>query len=124
LLPLRYPKTWVGLGALLLLGVVTGSLVPAQVIAEITLNDKIEHTGSYFVLMFWFGGMWPRSRQVFIALALCLLGVVLDLLQGLTATRMLDPADMAANALGVLLALALTSSLLTGWCQRVERLFS
>jgi VanZ family protein len=124
LLPLRYPKIWVGLGALLLLGVITGSLVPAQVIEEIKLGDKLEHMGSYFVLMFWFGGMWPRSRQVWVAVGLCLLGVVLDLLQGLTPTRTLDPADMAANGLGVVFALALTLSLLTGWCQRVERLFS
>jgi VanZ family protein len=124
LLPLRHPKVWVGLGVLLLLGVITGSLVPAKVIEGIKLGDKLEHTGSYFVLMFWFGGMWPRSRQVWVAVGLCLLGVVLDLLQGLTATRTLDPADMAANALGVLLALALTLSLLSGWCQRVERLFS
>jgi len=124
LLPLRYPRFWVGLGVLLVLGVITGSLVPAQVIEEIKLSDKLEHTGSYFVLMFWFGGMWPRSRQLGVAVALCLLGVALDLLQGLTATRTLDPTDMAANAMGVLLALALTLSFFNGWCQRIERLFS
>ena len=124
MLSLRYPKVWLGLGALMLLAVITGSLVPARMISGIHLSDKIEHSGSYLLLMAWFGGLYPRSSQVWVGLGLVALGVLLDLLQGLTPTRTLDPTDMAANALGVLLGLALSLTILYAWCQRVEHLFS
>ena len=65
-----------------------------------------------------------RGLQPWVGLGLVALGVGLDLLQGLTATRTLDPADMAANTVGVLIGLALSQTILHGWCQRVERLFS
>ncbi len=68
--------------------------------------------------------LYPRSSQVWVGLGLVALGVALDLLQGLTATRTLDPADMAANTLGVLAGLALSLTILHAWCQRVEHLFS
>jgi VanZ family protein len=123
-LPLRYRTTWVALGWLLVAGVVVGSLLPGPLIAPITrpFNDKFMHASAYFVLMLWFGGMYPRARQLPLAVALLLLGVALDLLQALTATRSLDVADMAADLFGILIALALSWWLLTAWCQRVERL--
>ena len=124
MLPLRYRTLWLALGWLLLTGVVAGSLVPAPVIAPLThpFNDKFIHASAYFALMLWFGGMYPRIRQLSLAAALLLLGVVLDLLQALTPTRSLELADMAADLFGILIALALTWWLLTAWCQRVERL--
>jgi VanZ family protein len=124
LLPLRHAKLWLGIGVVLVLGVITGSLVPARMIEAIDVSDKLEHSGSYLLLMAWFGGLYRRGLQPWVGLGLVVLGVVLDLLQGLTATRTLDPADMAANTVGVLIGLALSQTFLHGWCQRVERLFS
>jgi VanZ family protein len=116
LLPLRYPKVW-----LLVAGVVSGSLVPAKVIAALDVNDKLEHAGAYFVLMTWFAGMYRRAYHAWIGLALVALGVALDLLQGLTATRSLDWHDMVANSVGVALGLGLATLWLEGWCQWLER---
>jgi hypothetical protein len=52
---------------------------------------------------------------------LLVLGIGLDLLQGLTATRSFDWYDIAMNSAGVIVGLALSALLLGGWCQRVEQ---
>lgn len=125
MLRLRFPWLWMTLGWLLVAAVCVGSLVPARMLAEITVSDKLEHAGSYFVLMVWFAGMYERRRHLGIALVLAVLGLGLDLLQLTTATRQFDLTDVAANAAGILLGLGLSLSLLAGWCQRVEkRLFA
>jgi VanZ family protein len=121
LLPLRYPKVWVLVGWLLVAGVVSGSLVPARMLAAVAISDKLEHAGSYFVLMTWFAGLYRRAYYPWIALGLVALGIVLDLLQGLTATRTLDWHDMLANSVGVALGVVVSMWWLEGWCQRLER---
>jgi VanZ family protein len=124
-LPLRYPYVWLALGWVLVVGVVVGSLLPAPIIREITpaMNDKIEHFSAYFVLMMWFGGLYPRAKHVRVAGALLFLGISLDVLQGVaTTTRTFDLLDIAADAVGILVALVLSFLLLEGWCQRLERL--
>jgi VanZ family protein len=52
------------------------------------------------------------------------LGAALEVLQGMTPTRTPDFADLAADTLGVLVGLALSTTVLHGWCQRIERLFA
>ncbi|HUO67732.1 MAG TPA: VanZ family protein [Gammaproteobacteria bacterium] len=124
MLPLRYPYVWLLLGWLLVIGVVVGSLLPGPIIKEITpaVNDKVEHFSAYFVLMMWFGGLYPRAKHLSVAGALLFLGIALDVLQGVaTTTRTFDLLDIAADAVGILVALALSFSLLEGWCQRLER---
>jgi hypothetical protein len=49
------------------------------------------------------------------------LGLGLDLLQATSTTRTFDPADVAANTGGILLALMLSVFILEGWCLRVEQ---
>ena len=125
MLPLRYPHLWLAVGWLLVIGVTVGSLLPGPVIQEITppLNDKIEHFSAYFALMVWFAGLYPRAKHLALAGALLLLGIALDVLQGtFTTTRTFDLLDIAADAVGIAVALALAFWLLEGWCQRLERL--
>ena len=125
MLPLRYPRFWLSLGWLLVLGVIVGSLLPGPIIREITppINDKVEHFTAYFVLMAWFAGLYPRSKHVLVAVALVALGTALDILQGTaTQTRSFELLDIAADAVGIVVALVLSAWLLEGWCLRVERL--
>ncbi len=107
-------------------GVVIASLVPARTVEFLVgdLNDKLEHSVAYAALMVWFGGMFRKSLQVWIGMVLVVLGGVIELLQGLTPTRTPDVLDLAADSIGVLIALALSLTLLHGWCQRIERLFA
>jgi len=121
MLPLRYPWVWLALGWALVAAVCLGSLVPGSSVPEIRLSDKLLHAGSYFLLMVWFAGLYPRGRHVWIALVLFGLGLALDVLQSATATRMFEPRDVAANAAGILVAFALSFWLLEGWIQRMER---
>jgi len=120
LLPLRYPKLWLVAGWLFVIVVIGGSLMPGNLLPA-TSSDKLMHAGSYFLLMIWFGGLYRRAFHPLIGIVLLVLGVGLDLLQGLTATRSLDPRDMVANALGIAGGLVLSMWLLEGWCQRLER---
>jgi VanZ family protein len=125
MLPLRYPYVWLSLGWLLVVGVIVGSLLPGPIISEITpaINDKVEHFSAYFVLMIWFAGLYPRAKHLRVAGALLFLGIALDVLQGtLTTTRAFELLDIAADAVGILAALALSRWALEGWCLRLERL--
>jgi len=100
MLSLRYPYVWLALGWLLVIGVIVGSLLPASIIREITpaVNDKIEHFSAYFVLMMWFGGLYPRAKHLSVAGALLFLGIALDVLQGVaTTTRTFDLFDIAGR---------------------------
>ena len=126
MLQLRYPRVWWAFGWLMVAGVVIASLVPARTVEMLlgNLSDKLEHGAAYAALMIWFGGMFRRSRQAWVGIALVVLGGVIELLQGLTPTRTPDVLDLAADSIGVLIALALSLTLLHGWCQRIERLFT
>jgi VanZ family protein len=122
LLSLRYPVLWAALGWLFVISVATGSLLPAPVVDDLMDdNDKLMHASAYLMLMVWFGGLYPRRKHLRIAVALLGLGIALDLLQGLTSTRSLDVYDMVANSLGLGVGFALSTLLLEGWCQRLER---
>jgi VanZ family protein len=110
------------LGWLLVLAVCVGSLVPGQTLPTFSISDKVLHAGSYFLLMVWFAGLYGRKHQAWIALALVLLGIALDIAQTGTVTRSFEVRDILANAGGVLVGLFLSLSLLAGWCQRLERL--
>jgi len=116
---------WLALGWIMIAGVVGASLMPARAVEIVFggLNDKLEHAAAYAGLMVWFGGMFRRAAQSWLAVAFVVLGGALELLQGLTPSRTPDLLDLAADTAGVLIGFALSMTLLTEWCQRIERLF-
>jgi VanZ family protein len=123
-LPLRFPWVWLTGGWLLVLGVIVGSLVPGDMLRAITISDKVMHAGTYFLLMVWFAGLYPRQRHFLIAVTLVGLGIALDVAQGGTATRTFDLFDIVADAVGIAIGLILSVAVLGGWCQRVEGWFA
>jgi VanZ family protein len=123
MLNLRFPWLWWSLGWVLVAGVIFGSLLPARMLESIPAPDKLQHAGSYFILMLWFAGLYPRERYALIALLLLVLGLALDLAQGFSTTRTFDMRDVAANAGGILVGLLLARLFFGRWCQRVEQLF-
>ena len=121
MLPLRFPRVWLGLGWSLLGLVCLGSLLPASTV-DIIDDDKLVHFASYFVLTVWFGGLYGKPRNyIAIAAILIALGAGLDLLQNLTATREFDALDVLANSAGVLAGFLASLLVLGGWCRTVER---
>jgi VanZ family protein len=121
LLPLRFPKVWSVLGWLLVLGVIVGSLMPGRAMPDVSLNDKLQHASVYLLLMVWFAGFYARRFYLAIAIVLCALGIGLDLLQGLTATRSFELYDIMADLVGIGIGFGLAVAFLGGWCQRVEQ---
>lgn len=112
--PLRYPRVWLALWAGTVLSVVVVCLMPPPPLALPEGSDKIEHFLAYFVLAGSAVQLYRRGRALWVAgIGLVLMGVGIEIAQGaLTASRMADPMDAAANTLGVLAGLA---TVLTPW---------
>ncbi|MBI4957005.1 MAG: antibiotic resistance protein VanZ [Myxococcales bacterium] len=95
------------LGALVAFGValvavIALSLAPARYTPAMDEGNRAGHLVAYGVLAL-LGGSAATGRRMpwLIPLALVLLGAVLELAQGLVASRVADPGDAVANALGV-----------------------
>jgi VanZ family protein len=120
---LRYRTLWLAVGYGLVALVVYLSLTPSPPDVPQVLSVKTGHLVAYAVLMLWFAQIYGslRTRLVLFA-AFVLMGVGLELLQGLTSYRSFAPADMVDNALGALIGFALASTPLGTALNRMERL--
>ncbi len=75
----------------------------------------------YSVLALWFAGIYPKSRYPLIGVALLVMGIVIEGLQGaMNLGRQADMRDVYANTLGIVSGLLLALIWLGGWAQRVE----
>ena len=101
--PFRSPWPWLGLWWLAVLVVVLFSLTPPPPLELPRHGDKVEHLLAYAALAAAAVQVFRRGVPLLAAWAgLVLLGIALEAAQGaLTTTRMADPADALANALGV-----------------------
>lgn len=102
---LRLWKVWYMLGGLMLVGVAVGSLIPAP---DVGVGDKLSHFIVYFALGGWFGLLASDRRALLWTFAgLLAFGMLLELLQAMTAYRYAELADVVANAGGCLVGLLL-----------------
>lgn len=123
---MRYFKLWVVIGWLLVLLVCYFSLMPHPPKIDIKFEhlDKVEHAFSYFILMAWFAQLYHyKKSRLFYAGFFILLGIVIEILQGMGQTRFFEVADMLANATGVLMGLIVTKGNLKGLLLSFERKF-
>ena len=101
---LRWTAVWLAIGWLLVAAVIVLSLVRLGVEMPHRQSDKFGHVLAYATLMFWFGQIYSRARtRLFIAIALAIMGVALEIAQGYTGYRSFEYADMAANTTGVVI---------------------
>jgi VanZ family protein len=120
-LPLVHARAWIAASTLLVAALVYASLGPPVPAPEVDNFDKLGHFLAYATLAAWFGGLFPRSRYAWVALALCGLGLALEILQQqMGRGRSGDPYDMAANAAGVVAGLLLGLGYTGGWAVRIE----
>jgi VanZ family protein len=99
---LRWTATWLTIAWLLVATVIVLSLVRLGATPPRSHSDKVGHVLAYATLMFWFGQIYSRGRaKLFIAAALALMGVALEIAQEYTGYRTFDYADIAANTFGV-----------------------
>ena len=100
---LYYGRLWYTL-SVALIGVVWWlSLTPHPPTIDLPYGDKWGHLAAYATQMLWFAAFIPRSYRWLPALSLCAMGALLEVLQGMTDYRTFEYADMAANAMGVLM---------------------
>ena len=118
--PLQFSHLWQAIGWLMVAVVVWLSLTPEPPHPPTPWLawDKAQHALAYGLLMYWFRQAFqPHWRW---PLFLLLLGVTLEYLQGLGGVRTSDTNDMIANAIGVVLGLALSYTPLGRLLSRVD----
>ncbi len=102
---LKLIKIWYLLGGLLLLMVGIVSLMP---VPDVGVNDKFSHLLTYFFLGGWFGLLAAnRATLGWTIIGLIAYGILLELLQSMTAHRYAEWGDVLANASGTLLGILL-----------------
>ena len=90
-------------GWLLAAAIVILSLLPSPPDVDLPHGDKLGHVAAYSLLTFWFCRLYPQPRtRLLYGAAWIAMGVALEFAQGATGYRSFELADMAANALGVL----------------------
>lgn len=101
---LRYFPLWLTVGWALVALIVYGSLTPSPPQIHVPEGDKIEHLGSYGVLMGWFMQLYSRPAHLRLALLCIALGVGMEYAQLASGYRDFEYMDMVADSAGVLLA--------------------
>jgi VanZ family protein len=122
LLALRHPRLWLVSGWILVVLAVIASIMPLSELPKMGgISDRLEHAVAYSALALWFAGIYPKSRYPLIGVALLVMGIVIEGLQGaMNLGREADMRDVYANLLGIVCGLLLALLWLGGWAQRVE----
>ena len=98
--PLKLVKAWYFIGAMMLLGVAVLSLMPSP---DIGVSDKLAHLATYFFLSGWFSLLAVNRISLgWTVIGLVGYGMLIELLQGMTAYRYPEWGDVLANGAGVL----------------------
>lgn len=108
----QFGKLWLFLGWMLAALIVVLSLWPKPPeLIGFEQSDKLTHIIAYSILMLWFANIYPQSSsRLRLSLGFFVMGVCLELLQGMTEYRQFSYIDMLANGVGILLALYLAKT--------------
>ena len=119
---LRYGYWWLAGGLLLVAFVLYKTLSPPGGGSGL-MNDKLAHFLAFAALMVWFSGLVPTRRYPYLFLALLAYGAVIEGLQYFTGYRAMDPEDLVADAIGLIVGWGLALLGLGDWCHRLELRF-
>ncbi len=114
-------QVWLFTGWLLVALVVYLSLIPALPSIDITAADKVAHAFAYATLTLWFLQLYPADRRAMLVIGFIMMGIALEFLQGLTASRSFEYADIAANTGGVALGWLLAKTRLSNTLHVIEK---
>jgi VanZ family protein len=121
---LRFRRWWFCTGLLIAAAITVTSLLPARNLPDLGLSDKFEHAFSYLVLAFWFASVIVRRDYFVLMMSLLAFGGAIELFQGwMGLGREADLLDLAADAVGIALGVALAATPLGRWAEWLERLW-
>ena len=106
--PLRRRRTWLGMWWLAIATVIVACLLPGSDLPKLPVSDKLEHALAFLLLAASAVQLFRRGRPLLvIGLGLLALGVAIELAQHLfTTSRAMEPADVLADGIGIVLGLA------------------
>jgi VanZ family protein len=109
-------RVWWIVGFVLVACVVLVCLLPGEDLPSTPLSDKFSHFIAHFALAAWFAGLMPRRRWWRVFFGLALLGVGIEIAQGLMHEgRHSDVRDVVANSVGAAAGLAASWLGLARW---------
>lgn len=107
---LKYRKLWLLIGWGLILIIWYLSLTPSPPEIGVKLWDKLNHFIAYAVLMGWFGQLYQEKRwQIFWLIFFTIMGIGIEIIQGMGEHRFFEYNDMLANFIGTVAALLVLS---------------
>ena len=112
---------WLIFGWMLVGAVIFISLMPEPPDMGVQGGDKAGHFLAYGLLMLWFVQVYPMKRWWRLAVGFVALGVLLEVLQGLSGQRSFEYADMLANSVGVVLGWLLGNTYFGSFFTTLER---
>ena len=127
MLPLRHTRRWRIAGLILLLLVLVATLMPAVWVSKrafltwFVYVDKWLHGITFVILAIWFAGQYRRRSYWRIGLGLMAFGVLIEACQRLVTYRSAEWFDLAADAAGIGVGLAIALAGLGGWSLRFEQ---
>lgn len=124
--PLRYGRYWALFGLVMTLVVVYLTLeAPSGRISRLAHLDKAYHFGAFVCLTLWFAALVERRGYWAVAIAMLMLGVLIEIVQHLMALgRSAEFLDVVADAAGIAVGMLLSLIIRDSWLQRVERWLS
>jgi len=94
---------------------------PPDIGLDVEDGDKYEHVFAYAPLMLWFCMLYARNgTRLAYAMLWIAMGVALEFAQGETDYRNYEVFDMLANAIGVLIGLALAFAIPVGLSHKLR----
>jgi len=102
MLPLRFPRTWLVTGLLIMALVLVLTLLPAGRMTTLTmLSDKAAHFLAFMLLMVWFCGVFRPPFTPLVAVGLLAFGILIELLQSRLPYRSAEIADALYDLGGI-----------------------
>jgi len=119
MLPARFPRPIrLGLYALAVLILLALCVIPSGDLPDPGTGDRFEHYAAWFVLTLT-GYVLAPERRIAIPVFAVAYGVLIEILQGVLPTgRHTDALDLVADALGVLMAVAVYAVAQWAWRRR------
>lgn len=118
---LRYARFWLVFGWVSVIVAFYYSLAPVNELKLPNWSDKTEHCLGYFLLTFWFCGIYPRRSYWKVGLAMLGMGILVEVLQYLMHMgRHADVMDVVADLAGIVPAVLLSLTPLGRWPRWLE----